>query len=174
MISEAKLVSIAREIAMDIFPLEQILRNADVTWSEFDGAKENPRFLSLVEQFAAEWGSAMNTSQRIKVKSQAIIEDVLPDFFRRMTDKKEPFAAQVDALKTLRAMSGVGTEEATAGGGEKFHLEIHIGEAKPVVIDGKGFGDDRVTPGVIEHAPVRPREGLGKTLNFELAGGIDE
>ena len=174
MLEEAKLVTVARGVAMDIFPLEQILASAGVSWDQFNHFKDNPRFIGLVEQFAVEWGSAMNTAMRIKVKTQAMIEDLLPNFYSRMADKKEPFAAQVDALKTLRLMGGVGGEESAPGPAEKFRLEIHIGDAAPVTLASKGFGDD-----VIEHASLTPsvKEPVSRettSLNFELGGGIED
>ena len=185
MLQEAKLVTVARGVAMDIFPLEQVLSSAGVSYGEFHAFKESPRFVELVEQFAVEWGSAMNTAQRIKVKTQAMIEDVLPSFYTRMTDVKESFAAQVDALKTLRVMSGVGGEEQTSNvGAEKFHLEIHIGEGKPVTI-GNGFGDDALPRDLLGAAAVGTAASRSsrvltaavkesRPLNFDLGGGIED
>jgi len=174
---EPKLVSLAREIAMNILPLPHVLSKLGLTHLDLELVKTHPRFIHLLEQMSAEWGSTLNTSERVKVKSQALIEDSLPEVYHLLHDRKESFAAKVEALKMLRQLGGLADRDVgSAGAFEHFRLEIHIGDGKPNIID--------VTPGVMQGGIPGPQNLRGGTrpdpimsyaaeTNSELAGGIE-
>lgn len=169
--TEAKLVSLAREIAIGILPLPTILDGLKLSLADLETVSRYPRFQQLVESMAAEWGSTLNTPERVKVKSQALIEDTLPELYTLIHEKKESMAAKVEALKLLRVLGGMGERDPGSGiAPERFHLEIHIGESRPRVID--------VTPGVTPGPHNLRRDPVieySHSLNDgELAGGCDD
>ena len=60
--------TLAREIAMDIFDIPDILKLhqlSDVEWAKI---QENPRFQAMLKSMILEWNSASNTRERVKVK----------------------------------------------------------------------------------------------------------
>ena len=150
------MVALAREVAIDIFPLEDVLKKLKLSRADAERAFSHPRFKPLVEQFVLEWGSTSNTQERVKVKSAAVLEDILPALHNRLTDNKESLAAQVEGIKALRTLAGFAERDVGVGGNERFHLEIHIGDGKPKIVD--------ITPGP---------QNLTSGVNLELSGGIE-
>src|SRR6478736_2136166 len=109
-ITEPKFVALAREVAMGILPIEHTLKRLGLTQFDLEVIKQHPRFIAL------------------------------PEFYNLIHDRKESMAAKVEAMKLLKSLGGLGERDpASMLAPERFHLEIHIGEGKPQVID--------ITPG---------------------------
>ena len=147
--SDIDVVRLAREIAMDIQPLNKILEQyaiSNETWSEL---QRNSRFRMILACEAEAWSTAMNVHERVKVKSAAMLEEFLPELYARMNDREQAFPAVIEAGKMLAKMAGIGNErgDATAAIGERFVINISMGpQVAPVE-----FTKD-VTPQVtIEH-----------------------
>lgn len=146
-VTELKLLQIAREIAMDIRPVEEILATHNVSEQEWEAIQANPRFRSYIESEATAWHGSLNTHERVKLKAAAMLEEWLPELNQRMHDRAESLNAKIEAGKLARdlagfARNGVGVE----GAGEKFSVTINLGQdAKltfekqlpPVVIDAE-------------------------------------
>ena len=146
-VTELKLLQLAREIAMDIRPLDEILKVHDINQVQWDAIQANPRFRAYIESEAAAWHGTLNTHERVKLKAAAILEEWLPELSMRMHDRAENLIAKIEAGKLARdlagfAKAGVGVE----GSGEKFSVTINLGQdAKltfekqlpPVIIDAE-------------------------------------
>ena len=158
---EDKLPVLARELAMGIYEVEDILRRYGVGWDEWERIAALPRFQRLLETTTVEWGSTLNTKERIKVKALAGVEDGLPALFQAAKDGRETLASRVEAYKLARILAGIDGREATDIAPEKFTLTINIGDTSTEiggpVIDvtpppkvSEGFKDltSEVTPGV--------------------------
>ena len=78
---EDKLPVLARELAMGIYEVEDILSRYGVGWDELERIRAMARFQQLLETTTVEWGSTLNTRERIKVKALAGVEDGLPGLF---------------------------------------------------------------------------------------------
>jgi len=147
--SDIDVVRLAREIAMDIVPLADILKQysiSDETWSEL---QRNSRFKMLLALEVEAWSTALNTHERVKMKSASMLEEFLPELYARMHDREEAFPAVIEAAKTLAKMASIGNErgDALAAIGERFSININLGpavapleftkEVKPVTIEGE-------------------------------------
>lgn len=146
-VTELKLLQIAREIAMDIRPIDEILKLHDVDQMQWEALQTNPRFRAYIESEAAAWHGTLNTHERVKLKAAAMLEEWLPELNTRMHDRAESLNAKIEAGKLARdlagfAKGGVGVE----GAGEKFSVTINLGQdAKltfekqlpPVIIDAE-------------------------------------
>lgn len=146
-VTELKLLQLAREIAMDIRPIDEILKTHNLTMEQFEHVSRLPRFQGYVESEASAWHGSLNTHERVKLKAAAMLEEWLPELNMRMHDRAESLNAKIEAGKLARdlagfARSGVGVE----GAGEKFSVTINLGQdAKltfekqlpPVVIDAE-------------------------------------
>lgn len=139
------MLKLAREIAMDIQPIEDILKHHQVTDGQWEEIQQNPRFKNYLRGAVEEWQSATNTSERVKLKSMAFVEEALPEFFARAHDPKEPLAAKTEVLKTIAKFAGVGGSVDGALTGEKMIVTINLGadqqlrierDVTPQVIDG--------------------------------------
>lgn len=146
-VTELKLLQIAREIAMDIRPIEEILKLHDINMDQWELLQESPRFRAYMESEAAAWHGSLNTHERVKLKAAAMLEEWLPELNMRMHDRAESLNAKIEAGKLARdlagfAKNGVGVE----GSGEKFSVTINLGQDSkltfekqlpPVIIDAE-------------------------------------
>lgn len=141
-------VQLAREIAMDIHPLEQILKNHEIGAARWEEIRTNPRFQALLLRQMEEWNSALNTGERVKLKALSCIEEALPEFYGRMHNPNETLPAKVKALEVFAQIAGIGKNAQGAGpSGEKFSVVINMGDDKKLTISAPtpraiGTGDE--------------------------------
>jgi hypothetical protein len=130
------LVQIAREIAIDHWPLEEILSRFKVTEEQWEELAANPRFKLILEQEIVAWNTAVNTHERIKLKSGAILEDWLLEATARLHDKNEPLSAKASLAQTIGKFAGVGvSKEAAEGSGERFTVHINLGGGEQIKLE---------------------------------------
>ena len=135
-ISEHILIKLAREIAMDIQPIDIILRDNGVDGERWEIIQANARFQMLLETETSAWGSALNTQERLRLKSASALEEWLPELFMRMNDRNENLNAKVEAGKLISRWAGVGgTGTQTMEGGEKFSVTINLGADNQIRIE---------------------------------------
>jgi len=146
-ITELKLLQLAREIAMDIRPLDEILNTHNLSKDQFEQITSLPRFQLYLESEASAWHGSLNTHERVKLKAAAMLEEWLPELNVRMHDRAESLNAKIEAGKLARdlagfAKNGVGAESL----GEKFSVTINLGQdaqlkfekqLPPVIIDAE-------------------------------------
>lgn len=127
-ISDVTMLKLTREIAMDIHPIEQLLDRYEVDRSQWETAKDNPRFKELLKSAIEEWNSATNTSERVRLKSLHFVEEALPEFYARAHDPKEGLAAKNEVLKTVARFAGIGGAGIDgASMGERLSVTINLG-----------------------------------------------
>jgi hypothetical protein len=129
------LLKLAREMAMGIRPVEAILETHRISKSEWTRISNLQLFQDYLTQFVAEWESATNTAERVKLKSLAFVEESLPEFYARAHDSRESLAAKTEILKAVARFAGVGGTADVAGVGEKFSVTINIGADQQVRIE---------------------------------------
>lgn len=144
--SDVTMLKLVREIAMDIQPIDDILKTHGIGSDEWEEIQENPHFTQYLRNAMEEWQSATNTAERVKLKSMAFVEEALPEFFARAHDPKEPLAAKTEVLKTIAKFAGVGGTVDGAVAGERMVVTINLGadnqlrierDVTPRVIDGE-------------------------------------
>ena len=129
-LSEADLVSLAREMVQCIKKPDEIFPGYHITQEQFDAhVFTNGYFKRAYQALLMEWNSAKSSNQRLALKSAALLEDSLPKVGARMVDAKENLTAVVEAGKFFAKIAGAGEErEKTAS--EKFTINISIGDQK--------------------------------------------
>jgi len=144
---ETEYLKLAREIAVDLYDIETILKRNKIDRNQFDRINRDPRFQRLLDSEITAWNSAGNTLERTKMKAGALIEEFLPEANARIHDTKETLAAKNELVKTLTRIAGMGLERANIEGmgGERFTVTINLGA------DQKLQFQNTVTPKVIEH-----------------------
>ena len=151
--SDIAMVKLAREIAMDIQPLAVILKQYSITDETWEELQRNTRFQMLLGSEVEAWQTALNTHERVKMKSAAMLEEWLPELNVRLNDHNEALPAVIEAGKMLARIAGLGMPgDVTAGGvGERFVINISMGDREPV-----SFSKD-VTPQVtiIDHEEAK-------------------
>lgn len=150
-------LKLAREIAMDIRPLEEVLKSHGVSGPRWTEIQAIPRFQQYLRQAMEEWASAANTSERVRLKSLAIVEEVLPEFYARMHDARETLTAKTEVLKSIAKFGGVGNGPGTdVDLGNRMTVTINLGEDKKIQIE----------------KDVTPRG--NPVLNYDLDAEIEE
>lgn len=127
--SDVTLVKLARELAMDIHSVEDILKAHQIEPKQWEYIQDMPRFQRLVETESAQWNGALNTHERVKIKAAALVEEWLPELNERMHDRGENLNAKIEAGKLAARLAGMGLERASIGdgSGEKFSVTINLG-----------------------------------------------
>lgn len=142
---DALLVVLARELAMNLRPLDEILSAFHLTAEKFDRISETPRFTQLLQQHTLEWEAAANTHERTKLKASTMIEDWLPEAHRRLHDNAETLNSKTELAKLVTKLAGMGLDRAdVANTGEKVSITINLGG------DTKLKFEHNVTPKVID------------------------
>jgi len=141
---ELTIVKLAREIAMDLRPIEDIVESLGISSPNWDAIQALPLFQDRVRTATEEWQSGMNTSERVRMKSLAFVEEALPEFFARAHDPKEGLAAKTEVLKTISKFAGIGGSVDSVGSGERMVVTINLGADHQLKVE------KNVTPQVIE------------------------
>jgi DNA-binding transcriptional MerR regulator len=143
---ELSLIKLAREIAMDIQPIETILKQYSIDDERWEELQRNARFRALLESEVESWNSAVNTHERVKLKAAAMMEEWLPELNNRLHDLEETLPAKIEGGKMLAKIAGMGERAANEGpAGEKFTVTINLGAQAPPIEISKDVG-----PKVIE------------------------
>ncbi len=131
-LSEQLFLTLSREIAIGIRPLHDVLATANVTQDQWQVIEQHPRFRQLLQAHMDEWHAVGNTHERVKLKSSAIVEQVLPELYRSIVNEDEGLNHRNEVLKTVARLAGMGLDKANVGGdvGEKFSLVINIGDGQ--------------------------------------------
>jgi hypothetical protein len=134
--------ALAREIAMDIFPLAQVLKLHQLDDAEWQRISANKRFQSILDGMVREWNSAINTRERVRIKAATGLESVIETYIQEISDVSIPLTQRVEAGKFLARL---GELDGNISGelGERFSITLNIGNAR-VEADG-------MAPKVIEH-----------------------
>ena len=130
------MLKLAREIAMDIRPLESILETHEVAAVEWEEIQRSEAFKRYLRSSVEEWSSATNAGERVRIKSLAMVEESLPEFFARMHDARENLPAKTELLKTIARFAGVGANpDFKNGGGDKMVVTINLGADQQLRIE---------------------------------------
>ena len=142
---DTTMIRLARELAMDIKPLEELLETHKISASEWEMMRENAHFQGVLYEQKVAWEGAQNTAERVKLKSLAFVEEALPEFYARAHDPKEPLNAKVEVLKTISKFAGIGGSNFDAQVGERLSVTINLGADHSLKIEKD------ITSKVIEH-----------------------
>jgi len=140
---EVLALRVAREIAMNLHDIEDVLKNNDVAPAQWAELKDSPYFTTLLREQLANWNSALNTQERVKLKSAAIVEEWLPEADRMAHDPSQPLNQRVELMKLVKSFSTIGIPVGE-GGGDRFSVTINLGQEQIKI-------SKEVTPQVIEH-----------------------
>lgn len=132
---DVTLLKLAREIAMDFRPIEDVLAEHDIEPADFEAIKLNPQFTNRLKLAIEEWNSATNTPERVRLKSMFFVEEALPEFYARAHDPKESLAAKVEILKTVAKFGGVGGTVEGGVSGERMVVNINLGADRQLRIE---------------------------------------
>ena len=125
---ENKVVAIARELAMDINEMDEILAMYHLTEEDFEKLKVDPDFQAVFDATLLEWQAATNTEKRVKVKAASSIENSLLNLHSAANDKSQPLHHRVLAMQFIAKLAGLAEPESKGGAsGPGFSITINMG-----------------------------------------------
>ena len=125
----------AIEIAIQIRPINEILVAYSTSRSELVAKLKNPMFRDMVKQAKRLWSSDLSIKERIRLKSQVLVEDSLLTIFGIVHNSDNAVPAKLDAFKQLARVAEVDTTDRVKGDtGTRFTVQINLGESTPPVI----------------------------------------
>jgi hypothetical protein len=139
--------TLAREVAMDIFPLDDILKVHQLSGDDWDELCANPRFKAMLDQMMREWHSAASTPERSRVKAATGVESHIETLIADIGDRGIPLTQRVEAMKFLARVGELdGGKQALGAGGAPFSININIGAQQPIIAT--------VAPRIVDITPV--------------------
>jgi hypothetical protein len=135
---DSLMITVARNIAQDIYPLEDILKNLSITPSDFAKWKDNPRFHAYIREEKAAWADAHNAAVRTKLKAGVVLERFMEKIDSDLFKDVIPLNQRIEGAKLLAKITGLGEPKNAAvagGGGFQLHINIGSGEGQNVTIN---------------------------------------
>lgn len=143
---DQRMLVLAREIASDIHPVEDIIQRHGLSREQFENILRNPKFVRLLEDATTAWGDALNTGERIKVKSLSMLEDWLVSAYAMLHADKHSLRDKVELAKLIGRLGGIGEKGILdTSGGERISISINMGDTTK-----------KAEALIIEHEPVTP------------------
>jgi hypothetical protein len=152
-----KLAELAREVAMNIREIDDIIAVYKLTREQYDWLATHHEFYKhALHVSTVEWTSALTTPERVRLESAAILEDALPRLGARMVNQAEGLPGVVEAAKLFAKLAGLGEKEVgDRAPGERFKIEINLGADEKLTYQSK---PDPVTI-TIDSAPEETSSG---------------
>jgi len=129
---------LAMELASGLTPPSEIFSRHGFTDAEAKAMLMNPAFQRMLKEAKANWDSPMNAEERIRLKAKLALEELLIPHFQMAQNPDVPPPARTEALKTFERLSGMVSKEGAASGGqggERFVVNINLGEDKRITFD---------------------------------------
>lgn len=138
--------TLAREIAQDIFSVDQIVALHRLEDGEWQQIQAHPRFQSMLGEMQREWNCAANTRERVRVKAATGLETTLEVFISEINNAATPLVQRVEAGKFLARLGELGEHAPGQLSGGQITIQIITGAnsepvnisavAKPKTIEG--------------------------------------
>lgn len=118
---------LARDIAMDILKLDDVLQLHQVEREDWEKIAQTAAFRAMLDQMRADWLSAGNTKERVRIKAQTGIEAILEDLISDSVDREIPLAQRVECAKLLTKLGDLGESRPEGAGAERVTIQINVG-----------------------------------------------
>lgn len=130
---------LAIELAVQIRPVAELLVHYNLSRAELVTKLKDHMFRDMVKQAKTLWHSDLSIKERIRLKSQVLVEDSLLSIFQIIHDANNAIPAKLDAFKQLSRVAEVESPERSRGDtGSRFTVQINLGDsAPPVIIDAQ-------------------------------------
>jgi hypothetical protein len=143
---DPSLASMARELAQDIRPPDDILKDygfAGTTDPRWVFLEKSADFRRLVAESVKEWNAADSTRRRVQLKSLVSLEMTLPNLHSLINDARTLPAVRIDGAKLLQSIAGLGgparINEGESGGGVSININFgghSVSVQKAPIIEG--------------------------------------
>ena len=122
----ALLSAVAREIAMSINRVDDILERYGLTAEQFETIKAQPLFKKMLDGAVQAWASAANAPERIRIEAASTFEQIMPVIADRLVNPREGLDDVVKGARMLADVAGLSVNPAGPGG-ERVIINIDMG-----------------------------------------------
>jgi hypothetical protein len=138
---------LAREIAMDILELDEILALHQLDAEDWERIHSDVRFQKMLADMRAQWNSAENTKERVRVKAATGIEMALDSVVLELMSPAIPLGQRVQAFQMLAKLGDleVKPDQPVIQPGDRVQISINIGQGSVTTEKEQGVTID-VTP----------------------------
>lgn len=139
--SDTDMSRMAHEMARDIYPLEDILRQYSIDPAFFrDHIMTHERFRIYYVEAHTLWNSASNAKERSALKASVLFEEWLAESNRLFHDQTQPLSAKNELMKLIARVAGLDQPDKQQAGvapGDRVVVNINLSAAgaPTVVID---------------------------------------
>ena len=128
---------LASELALcpQVIPLQDILDRYDLTPAELRTLLSDPQIKHQVETLRREWHSDLSARERMQIKAQVSVEDLLPVMHGVAANPNLPPTARIEAFKQLVAIADAKPRPDAPDAGPKFSISINVPSAEPITIE---------------------------------------
>jgi len=124
--SAPNLAALAREVAMDILPMKDILELHKLTDEEWELIRRDRRFDAMLTSMIRDWNSADNTRERVRVKAATGFEALMEPLIQDAKDPSIPLVQRTEVLKLLVRIGELENDKNGIAGGA-FNIQINVG-----------------------------------------------
>jgi hypothetical protein len=125
--SAVNLAKLAREIAMDIFPLDKVLSVNRLSTEEWASIQQDPRFQRTLKEMIAEWNAAGNARERVRIKAATGFEMLMETYLEDAVKEDIPLIQRLEVGKLMARLGELEAQKAGSGGGQVL-IQINFGE----------------------------------------------
>lgn len=119
---------LAVELAVGISPVKEILKRHGLTSGQLKAKMSENGFRSMVKEARRIWSSDLSAKERIRLKSQILVEDSLLGLYQLFHDGNLSATARLDAYKAMAKTADVDTPEKVIGPtGGRVVLNLNFG-----------------------------------------------
>lgn len=150
---------LAREIAMDILELPDILEMHKLSNEDWETISGDHRFQTMLDSMIRDWKGAENTQERVKVKAATGFESLIESFILDARDPKIPLVQRVEVGKLLVRVGELEREKGSLTGGT-INIQINAGTTGTPSVNVVANVPKDITP-VSPAIPPRLGQGVG-------------
>jgi len=127
---------LAVELAVQISPLPEVLKRHGLTKADLRTKLRDPSFRHMVKEAKRVWQSDLSVKERIRLKTQVLVEDSLLGVYDMFHDKSLAAPARLDAFKQMARVATVDMpDKESASVGERISININLGDSQSISMD---------------------------------------
>ena len=133
--SADKNARLAFELAVDLKPIDRILREYELDASELRRMLvDDPQLRNQINDIRKSWNSHLSAQERTQLKAALMAEDGLEDLWGMYVNQEIHPGVRVDIHKYLAKLGCVEPKPDAAAGGSRFHVTINLPNVEPMEV----------------------------------------
>lgn len=125
-VSEDTLVHVAAELAANLRPAADVIKDAGLTTEHFKLLARTAQFKTVFGEAKRLWHADTNTTERIRAKALMALESMLIQVVRMVNDPETSAAAKLEGVKITTKLAGMEKQDTSPESGARFSVTINL------------------------------------------------